>query len=48
VVQAPDFAASGTHVARTSHDHRITQALTVTKGRKVTVRFQARGALPLP
>lgn len=48
VVLAPGLAASGTHVARTSHDHRITQALAITKGRKVTVRFQARGALPLP
>ena len=39
-------AASGKRMARTSHDHRITQALKVTKGRKVTVRFKARGVLP--
>jgi len=39
-------AASGRRMVQTSHDHRITQKLKVTKGRKVTVCFKARGVLP--
>ncbi|MDX9978985.1 MAG: right-handed parallel beta-helix repeat-containing protein [Lentisphaeria bacterium] len=48
VVHAPALAASGTHLARTSHDHRVTQTLKISQGRKVTVRFDARGTLPRP
>ena len=46
VVENPARAVSGKRMARTSHDHRVTQKLKLTKGQKVTVRFKARGALP--
>ena len=39
-------AASGSKVARTSHDYRISQPIAVRKGQKVIVTFQARAALP--
>ena len=39
-------AASGSHVAKTSHDHRVVQSVSVKKGQKVTVSFQARAVLP--
>ena len=46
VVTLPNTAASGSRMARTSHDHRVTQSIKVKKDQKVTVSFQARGALP--
>ncbi|MBT3291786.1 MAG: hypothetical protein HN380_30870, partial [Victivallales bacterium] len=46
VVENPARAVSGKRMARTSHDHRVTQKLKLTKGQKVTVRFKARGVLP--
>jgi hypothetical protein len=48
VVPLPGRAASGSHVAVTTHDHRVTQEIAVKKGRTVTVTFRARGALPRP
>lgn len=38
-------AASGGCVAKASHDFRVSQTIAVKKGKKVVVRFQARGAL---
>jgi len=46
VVLLDSGAASGRRAARTSHDHRVNQSIRITKGQKVTVRFQARAALP--
>jgi len=46
VVESAALAASGKYMARTSHDHRVTQKLKLTEGQKITVRFKARGALP--
>ncbi|MBT3378848.1 MAG: hypothetical protein HN742_40980 [Lentisphaerae bacterium] len=46
VVRKPELAASGECMARTSHDHRVTQGIKIIKGRKVTVNFKARGVLP--
>ena len=47
VVENSTVAASGKRMVCTSHDHRVTQKLKLTKGQKVTVRFKARGALPV-
>ena len=46
VVDLGPAAASGSKVAKASHDHRITQRIAVRKGQKVVVTFQARAALP--
>lgn len=46
IVENESLAASGKRMARASHDHRVTQQIRITKGQKVTVRFQARGVLP--
>ena len=46
LVEDPKLATSGTHCVKVSHDHRFCQTLTVKEGQKVTVRFQARAALP--
>ena len=46
VVENEALAASGKRMARACCEHRVIQSIKITKGRKVTVRFQARGALP--
>jgi hypothetical protein len=46
VVALAGRAASGSHVAVATHDHRVTQTLDVKKGQTVRVTFRARGALP--
>jgi hypothetical protein len=46
VVDLGEDAASGTHAAKASHDHRASQSIAIRKGRKVVVTFQARAALP--
>jgi hypothetical protein len=40
-------AASGVHAACTTHDHRLSQRIKITKGRKVTITYKARGVLPV-
>ncbi|MBT3377531.1 MAG: hypothetical protein HN742_12380 [Lentisphaerae bacterium] len=46
LVENATLAASGSHMVRVSHDHRFCQTISVQRGRKVTVRFRARAALP--
>ena len=46
VVNLGSDAASGRRAGKASHDFRISQSITVKKGTKVVVLFQARGVLP--
>jgi hypothetical protein len=47
VVRLGTEAASGSHVACTTHDHRLSQRIKITKGQKVTITYKARGVLPV-
>ncbi len=45
-VEPADGAASGKRCGKASHDERISQRISLHKGRKVVVEFQARAMLP--
>jgi len=46
VVKLDDEAASGIYAACTTHDLNFSQAIKITKDRKVTVTYKARAVLP--
>jgi hypothetical protein len=46
VVDLGAEAASGSKVGCATHDHRLTQDIRITKGRKVTITYKAKGVLP--
>ena len=47
IVRPADGAAAGLRAARANHNNRVIKILKLKQGRKVTVTFQARAALPV-